>query len=230
MDETLSLALSLHGSSPLAFNAFSLFVLLPRLLLRPLPDGCQGSFAAAALSRRCNLLREGGIGALLNEAHEAHMGRVAKPTKAHSKSTSSTSSKMARAAILAGAGAMGRACKVAFSYGLESDPVIAAKFLSKLNLKKKYDHIPEFVAKVKPVGNNIPLKAVTDAFYGVRFRKVYLKPHISLHALKTLIVHQYIINPAHSSNMAIIPYHGYLYNLIWHSTVPYRTVPYAIVS
>ena len=40
LDETLSLALSLHSSSPLAFNAFSLVVLFPRLLLRPLPDGC----------------------------------------------------------------------------------------------------------------------------------------------------------------------------------------------
>ena len=40
VDETLSLTLSLHSSSPLAFNAFSLFVLFPRLLLRPLPDGC----------------------------------------------------------------------------------------------------------------------------------------------------------------------------------------------
>ena len=78
LDETLSLALSLHVSSPIAFNAYSLFVLFPRLLLRPLPDGCQGSFAAAALSRRCNLLREGEIATLLNEAHEAQAGRVAR--------------------------------------------------------------------------------------------------------------------------------------------------------
>ncbi len=40
LDETLSLALSLHHSSPMAFIAYSLFVLFPRLLLRPLPDGC----------------------------------------------------------------------------------------------------------------------------------------------------------------------------------------------
>ncbi len=46
LDETLSMAMSLHISSPLAFNAFSLFVFFPRLLLRPLPDGCKGSFAA----------------------------------------------------------------------------------------------------------------------------------------------------------------------------------------
>jgi hypothetical protein len=85
--------------------------------------------------------------------------------KAHSKPTSSiTFSKTARAVILARAEAIGRACKLAFSYGLESDPVIAAKFMSKLTLKKKHDHIPKCVAKVKPTGNNIPLKAVMYAF------------------------------------------------------------------
>ena len=71
LDETLSLTLSLHKSFPLAFNAFALSVLFPKLLLRPLPDGCQGSFAAAALSRRCSFLREGKISVLLTEAHEA---------------------------------------------------------------------------------------------------------------------------------------------------------------
>ena len=113
----------------------------------------------------CNLLREGEIATLLNEAHEAHARRVAKQTKAHSKPTLSTPfSKTTRAAILAGDGAMGRAWKLAFSYGLESDQVIAAKFMSKLTLHKKHDTIPEFVAKVKSTGNNIPLKAITNAF------------------------------------------------------------------
>jgi len=78
LDETRSLAPSLHKSSPLAFIAFALFVLFPRLLLRPLPDGCQGSFAAAALSRRCSPLREGKISVMLTEAHEAQAGSMAK--------------------------------------------------------------------------------------------------------------------------------------------------------
>jgi hypothetical protein len=105
LDETLSLALSLHHSSPLAFNAYSLFILFPRLLLRPLPNGCQGNFAAAALSRRCCLLREGDIETLLVEAHETQADRLAKQREAHSKSSASSSfSKTARAAILAGAG------------------------------------------------------------------------------------------------------------------------------
>ncbi len=53
---------------------------------------------------------------------------------------------------MARAGAMGRACKLAFSYGVESDPVIAAKFLDKLTRKKKHAHIPNYVAKVNPRG------------------------------------------------------------------------------
>ncbi len=40
LDTTLSFALSLHKSSPVAFSAAALFVLFPRLILRPLPEGC----------------------------------------------------------------------------------------------------------------------------------------------------------------------------------------------
>ena len=76
LDEVISLAL--HKSSPLAFSAFAVFVLLPRLLLRLLPDGCQGSFVAAVLSKRRYMLREGKLATMLSEAHEAHAGRVAK--------------------------------------------------------------------------------------------------------------------------------------------------------
>jgi hypothetical protein len=165
LDETLSLALSLHKSSPLAMSAFALFVLFPRLLLRPLPDGCHGSFAAATLSRRCGLLKEGNIAILLSKAHEAHVGRVAKQTKAASIPASTTIFfKIARAAILTIAGAMGRVCKQAFSYGLETDPEIAAKFLERLTLKARHARIHVHVPKVKPPANCIPLKAVMDAF------------------------------------------------------------------
>ncbi len=55
---------------------------------------------------------------------------------------------------------MGRACKLAFFYGLETDPEIAAKFLSKLTLKSKHEHIPEHVPKVIPPSNCIPLKGL----------------------------------------------------------------------
>jgi hypothetical protein len=168
LDETLYLALSLHSSSPLAFSAFSLVVLFPRLLLRPLPDGCQGCFAAATLARRCSLLREGKLSVLLIEAHEAHTERVAKSLKASSTSaSSSTFSKTSRATILAGARAVGRACKLAFSFGLESDPAVASKFLDKLTLGTKHAHIQAYVPKIKPPRNSIPLKAVTNAFSGM---------------------------------------------------------------
>jgi hypothetical protein len=104
LDEALSLAISLHKSTPLAFSAFNIFVLFPRLLFCLLLDGCQGDFAAAALNRRYRLLREGDIATLLLEAHEARTGRVTKATKASSIPSSSTSfSKTTRAAILAGA-------------------------------------------------------------------------------------------------------------------------------
>ena len=36
--------------------------------------------------------------------------------------------------------------------------------MSKLTLKKKHDHIPVFVARVKPTRNCTPLKAATEAF------------------------------------------------------------------
>ena len=51
---------------------------------------------------------------------------------------------------------MGRACKLAYFYGLESDPEIAAKFLSKLTLKQKHEHILSIVATVKPSRNCTP--------------------------------------------------------------------------
>jgi hypothetical protein len=163
LDETLSLALSLHNSSPLAFSAFSLFVLFPRLLLRPLPV-----LAAATLARRCKLLREGKLSVLLTEAHEAQTERVAKGIKASSTfASTSTFSKTARAAILAGVGAVVRACKLAFFYGLESDPAVAATFLAKLTLGTNHLHIEAYVLKIKPSKNSIPLKAVTDAFFGM---------------------------------------------------------------
>ena len=76
------------------------------------------------------------LSALLTEAHEAQTERVAKVIKAASTSdSSSTFSKTARAAILAGAGVVGRACKLAFSYELELNPAVTAKFLAKLTLK-----------------------------------------------------------------------------------------------
>ena len=71
LDVTLSFALSLHKTSPLAYIASTLFVLFPRLILRPLPDGCQGRLAAAALLGRCIMLLAEDVAGLIHEAHEA---------------------------------------------------------------------------------------------------------------------------------------------------------------
>jgi hypothetical protein len=81
--------------------------------------------------------------------------------------STTTFSKTARAAILAGAGAVGRACKLAFSYGLETVPVIAAKILDKLTMGARHSHIEAHIPKVKPPMSCIPLKAETDAFPGM---------------------------------------------------------------
>ncbi len=59
-DAALTQALSLHKDSPLAFSSAAIYVLFPRLLLRPLPDGCQGRFAAAELMKRCQMMSSGG--------------------------------------------------------------------------------------------------------------------------------------------------------------------------
>jgi hypothetical protein len=68
---TLSLALSLHMNSPLALSAYSLSILFPRLLMRPLPNGCQGRFVDAVLRKRCELLHAGDIQRLTLDSHEA---------------------------------------------------------------------------------------------------------------------------------------------------------------
>ena len=49
LDVTLSFALSLHKSSPIAFSASAHFVLFSRLVLRPLLDRCQGRLGATSL-------------------------------------------------------------------------------------------------------------------------------------------------------------------------------------
>jgi hypothetical protein len=68
---------------------------------------------------------------------------------------------------LAGAGEVGRACKVAFTYGLETDLVVASKFLKKLTLHVHPPHIVPNTSNLKPAMNRISLKAVTYAFSGM---------------------------------------------------------------
>ncbi len=62
---------------------------------------------------------------------------------------------------------MGRACKVAFTYGLETDPDVAAKFMKKLTLHARHPHIAPHTSTIKPAKNLISSKALTDAFSGM---------------------------------------------------------------
>ena len=68
---TLPFALSLHKTLLLSFSASALSVLFPRLILRPLQDGCQGCLAAAALPERCRELLARDVASLINDVHEA---------------------------------------------------------------------------------------------------------------------------------------------------------------
>ena len=76
-------------------------------------------------------------------------------------------SKTAMAAILAGAGEVGRACKVAFTFGLDTDPEVGAKFMKKLALQARHNHITPHSSTFKPMKNLIPAKAVSEAFSGM---------------------------------------------------------------
>ncbi len=73
-------------------------------------------------------------------------------------------SKAARAAALAGAGELERACKVALTYGIEADPKVAASFLSKLTLRAMHSHVSLHPSSLKLAKNSIPPKAVAEAF------------------------------------------------------------------
>jgi len=133
--------------------------------------GCQGRFADASLKRRCHLYETGDIGRMLTDSHEAHTDRVNARVLVASEDTVSFS-KNARAAILAGAGEVGRACKVAFTFGLETDPEVAAKFVKKLTLQARHNHITPRTSTFKPAKNLIPAKAVSEAFSGIPKKSV----------------------------------------------------------
>jgi hypothetical protein len=84
LDTTLSFTLSLHKSSPLAFSAFALFVLFPRLILMPLPEECQGRLAAVVFLDRCRKLSVRDVASLIYDDHETHTERVRGRTTAAS--------------------------------------------------------------------------------------------------------------------------------------------------
>ena len=71
LDAILDLAMSLPHDNPLAFAAYSAYVLFPRLVLRSLPPSCNGKHAAQAFERRSKIFMEGQFGDLLREAHDS---------------------------------------------------------------------------------------------------------------------------------------------------------------
>jgi hypothetical protein len=72
-----------------------------------------------------------------------------------------------RAVALAECGAVGKACKLAFSYGTETNPVAAATFVSKLTRSTMHTHIPPppFARESAFIPN--PVKAVINAVTGM---------------------------------------------------------------
>jgi hypothetical protein len=73
------------------------------------------------------MLVEGKVAELIEAAHDSQVKRVARRIHDITKPTVSFT-QAARAATLAGCGVVGKACKITFSYGIESDPTVAATF------------------------------------------------------------------------------------------------------
>ncbi len=109
------------------------------------------------------MMSSGDVAGLLRKAHDAQTERVAKATAAAS-AIPVTFSKTSEAAALAAVGEAGRACKVAFTYGMETDPEVAAKVLSRLNRSERHTHITPHVSTVIPAKDRIHVLAVTEAF------------------------------------------------------------------
>ncbi len=58
LDDILKLAVSIPQEDPLAFSAYTSFILFPRLILRSLPPGCKGKHASFAFKSKCEMLIE----------------------------------------------------------------------------------------------------------------------------------------------------------------------------
>jgi len=108
----------------------------------------------------------GQIAKLLSEAHKSHVTRVA--CLVHALTVPSSSFPLAaRAPSLVGCGAVGKACKLVFSYGTESDPVVAATFLAKLTMTTTHTHVSAPPSFFKTPFMSIPIKVIANAFTGM---------------------------------------------------------------
>jgi hypothetical protein len=163
LDAILELASSIPQDNPIAFLAYSAYVLFPRLVLRSLPSGGNGKHAAQAFERRSKMSIDGQTRDLLREAHDSHVARVACRVHALTKPPQ-TFPQTARSVALAWCGAVGKACKTGFSYGTESDPIVATTFLTKLTRTKPHTYVSMPPSSFKTAFIPIPIKAVTYAF------------------------------------------------------------------
>jgi hypothetical protein len=112
------------------------------------------------------MLTSGKIVELINDAHDSQVTRVAR--RIHDiTQPQCTFPLTTRAASLAGCGAVGKACQLAFSYGYESDPAVATTFLAKITRATLHTHVPPPPLTYSSAFVPIPLKAVTDAFTGI---------------------------------------------------------------
>ena len=106
---------------------------------------------------------DGRISDLIKNAHNSQVTRVAR--RIHDiTQPSPTFPLTARAASLARCGEAGKICKLAFSYGTESDPIVATTVLAKLTRSTLHPHVPATPSTYKSAFVPIPLKAFTDAF------------------------------------------------------------------
>jgi hypothetical protein len=150
----------------MALPAYAGYVLFPRFILRSLPPSCKGKHATDAFARRCKIFLDGHVAELLHEAHESHFAKVACHVHALTHPAQSFPL-IARAALLAGCGAIGKACKFAFSYGTESGPEVVVRFMANLPRTTPHTHVPLPPSSCKFAFVPIPLKAITDMFTGM---------------------------------------------------------------
>ena len=76
LDNILKLAVMIPRGNPLAFSAYSAFVLFPWLILKLSPPGCHGNYSSMAFAVRCERLLNGRVAELIDEAHEYQVTRV----------------------------------------------------------------------------------------------------------------------------------------------------------
>ena len=71
LDDMFKLAVTIPQDDPLAFYAYTAFVLSPRLILISLPPSCKGKHESLAFKIRCDMLMDGRVSDFINGAHDS---------------------------------------------------------------------------------------------------------------------------------------------------------------